>query len=289
MKLVKACFIFLLFLSLVHCAKEKPEELGSEPGLSLSLDKVSLDAETTFKKVKVLRATGNFTVYSSDEKVAQVRLIDGDIVIIGIARGRANILVRDQANEKVNIEVLVNGINRAPMQTHTIYVKKNTTRTIRHSYPTEEGFKLLGSLDNDFMQLSYVGEDKLKIEGKEFGFMDILVEQDYWIAASYRIKVVAIFPLQMNFHIWDTNKIGPQVVLGVIKVGNGGYKIESSDSSVAVATLKPYLSPNSQTPIDYYNESYISYETFGKVGKTKLTLTDAAGLKEESYLIFKAP
>ena len=288
MKFIKACFMFLLLLSLVHCAKEDPEEQESAPSLSLSLDKVSLDAETTFKKVKVLRATGNFTVYSSDEKVAQVRLIDGDIVIIGIATGRANILVQDQANEKVNIEVLVNGINRAPMQTHTIYIKKNTKRTIQHSYPIEKGFKLLGSFDK-LMQLSPFGKDRLMIEGKELGTIDLLVEQDYWIAAHYTFKVVDIYPLIITHGAGATPNIGVLHFLGVIKVGNGGYKIESSDSSVAVARLEPYIPGNSYIPVDYFNESFIVYETFGKVGTTKLTVTDAAGLKVESSFHFIAP
>lgn len=288
MKLFKTCFLLLLIFSFTYCSKDKADEIISKQGLDLSTTSVRLDTQTTFKKVSVLNAKGNYTVRSLNSTIAEVRLVDNEFVIIGIGTGKATILVQDSEDRRGAVDVEVSGIDRPATKSYLIYVKKNTTRTLHHPYPREEGFKLLGDLDNELINISSLGRDKLKIVGKELGSTDIIVEQDYWNAVNYKMKIVDVYPLLTTIGSHSTDKVGLAAFLDIIKIGNGGYKIESADSAIAIGSIEPYLPSSRPIEIDYYNEVYISYETFGKVGTTTITITDAAGLKAESHITFKA-
>lgn len=274
MKTTRMILILLLSIVFIQCSNDNDTNLEFEAKLTLSSNCVSLSNSKTYEIIDIIDPEGSCYEISSDYNIARVQLNGNKLIIIGVNIGEAVITVGDSEGKKAKIQVSIDNLVRPTIKTDVVYVKRGGSRTFSHPYSTESGCILLTDQNSKIVNTTLL-PDSLIVEGRELGQTTLSVQKDYWYLYQYVIRVVDVYPLEIpmiGYSVFPrSGHFG-----GPIAIGNGDYRVESSNPSVAVATIVPYSKDWEKTNYNY-NEASLDIESFGKPGVAILTITDAAG------------
>lgn len=273
---MKKIFFLLLMCSLfVACGNDEDDIV--EDALQLNLKECTLNDEKSYVIVEVTKAVGEYKVQSSNEEVAIADVIDGKIYIWGFNGGDAIVTVTDADNNKASVNIKVDGyISRIMPAMETLFVKKGVTRNFKYEYPDTKDYIL--SIDEEGIISGYVNGNNLFIKGEEIGQVDLMVLKDMWPIRGYGVYVVDKYPLVLNGEAMNIS-VGVETAI-FVRIGNGGYNIESTDPAVASLNLGQYTGIESNT---FCNPATINITAL-KTGSATITITDSEGITKDFKL-----
>jgi len=273
----KLLFLLLIPTLFITCDSNNEDDLIPDPEqeskLKLSKDNATLDNTTNYIVIDILESVGKCYASSSDEDIAKVEVDDKKLIILGFGEGETDIIISDSEANTAKVKISVDGliIRKTPV-TEIVYVRKGDTRIFSHPYDTESGYKLLPDQYNDIITTEIAGKGKLAVDGKNIGRTVLSVEKHYWREYSYDIRVVEEYPLIVPIGTFSLPQYSKGGGFG-IGMGNGGYKIESSDPTVAIGYFSEYAWNITNAN---YNPIILNIDSFNP-GTAILTISDNSG------------
>ncbi len=208
----------------------------------------------------------------------QPKLTGEKLIILGFKTGETDIIVSDSKANTAKVKISVeNEIIRVQTITEVVFVKKGETRVFKHPYPADMGYTLLPDQYSEIIATT-IGTDQLIVDGKEGGRTVLSVSKNYWTEYNYDIRVVEEYPLIVpigKYSLSQNSKGGSGFGIGM--GGNGGYKVESSDPTVATGYFSEYVWDITNAN---YNPIAFNVDSF-KPGTAILTVSDESGQSKQ--------
>lgn len=267
--------ICLLFIT--ACSKD--DVYQEEVSLKTSKESVLLDNSKTYEIVDIINAQGKYYAYASNNEIVEVKTEDEKLIIIAVKPGETTIIVSDSTAQQAEIKVTVEKLERPKSKIEVIYVKKSETRIINFPYSSESGYRLMPDQYSHIIETTESLPNSLRVEGKELGRTLFAVQKDYWNEHYYDIRVEENYPLTGLVSKYSTSPKTGKITFAIM-MGNGGYEVKSSDSSITKGRIVKYPIGWDKTNSNF-NEAGSEVETFGKPGTAILTITDAAGISKK--------
>ncbi|MGL4331972.1 MAG: hypothetical protein ACRCZQ_00360 [Bacteroidales bacterium] len=267
-------FICFLILMLSACGPKDDDSslTGSNDSFGGKIKSVELHKDKSFEKIPIVNNEGEWIATSGNKAIATVLTEENQLIIIGVAQGETTVNVQDSKGKKssVNVTVDYNLIRPVP-PTELIIVRKGDSRSIN----VESGLKIRVKDGKDNISFNLLDDNKLRIEGKQLGQSLIACKLDYWSKNELNIVIVDKYPLEVIENITITQR--PGKVQRLIQMGNGNYRVESADPSIAIGRILPYEGPYNSF---LHNEAILEVESFDKRGTTTLTVTDGMNVSK---------
>lgn len=264
-----ASFICFLIFTLSACTQKDDDSSWMDPNdlFGGKVKSVELNKDKGFEKITIVNNDGAWLATSGNKEIATVITEENQLIIVGVSHGETSVYVQDSQGKKASVKVTVdyNLIRPIPPK-KLIIVQKGDSRTIN----IESRLKIRAIEGKENISFNLLDGNKLKIEGKEFGRSLIYCEQDYWPINEMIIVILDKCPIEVVGSISISER--PGKVQRLIQMGNGNYRVESADPSIAIGRILPYEGPENSL---FYNEAVLEVESFDKRGRTTLTVTDA--------------
>ncbi len=241
-----------------------------KPVLNVDGTTVSL-FEGEEKTITVKEGTGNYTVTSSKEAVATVKVEGKNIKITGVAKGEAVVTVTDKdTKEKKEIKVVVKG--RLALAKTEIAINQGETERVDIFNVVDDQYDI-EVVPADVLKVEkgsgMVAPDGLKITPLKYNKEAVKVTVKS--GGQEAVLVVTVNPIDaIKVAKKDVAlKLGAKEEVRIIK-GNGGYNVEVDNGDVVAAEIKLKQEPN-QTP------EYVVALEAKAVGTANVKVTDVAG------------
>lgn len=271
---MKKSLIFLLICTLFAACGDSDEE-----SLTLSETSCILDNENSYAIIDIINGNGDYRIMFEDPNIVQCKIENNKIYLFGINEGTNTIIIVEQEGRKQGeIKVTVSeSISRPTSITEKIYIKKGDTKEIKT--PTIYEFDSYGVDDDGGMVSVSETNTGIRIKGEKIGKASVYLIKNMWPVHMYDIDVLEKYQLTINTRNFT---ISQGMTFGVyIIMGNGNYRAESSDNSVAVSTsISEYTGEYSNI---LSNPATVWIETLS-TGIATITITDEEGETEDIIL-----
>ncbi len=272
-------YSFLLFFAtaLPSCTgylKDSLDDSGATEKLQLSAKSCELNKQKTYAEIKINNGSGRYYALPTDLSIATAT-VEGNVVrIFGIGAGEAYFKVVDDGNadfSPAEIRVTVKeNIERLYAPSKTLYIKKDDLRLLNPTHPSKDCDWTIADQTIASLSTSSTGTS---LQANRVGETWMTISKEYWTIQEYVIKVVEQYDLMLSGTSFRliTQKLGIDMGICIIQVGNGQYSVESSDETIATASIKEYNG-------DEYNDTLwnpaIVWVKALKPGRVSLGVTD---------------
>jgi len=271
----KILFLLLTCLLFVACGDDDDEK-GS---LILSKNSCTLNNNSSYAIIDIKKGAGEYKLISSNGGVAKGAIDGGKIIVWGFTQGYTSIIVIDKDNNRAEIKVEVKeNISRVVPSVSKVSIKKGDTKELKYpyGYPAYDGASYDIAVDGGgAISVSEI-DGGLSVKGEKIGEnVSIYLLKDMWPVDGFSIDVVEKYELYVNLLI--TSPFKGKEIEAYIYTGNGNYKVQSTDESVATATIGDY---NGEMNNFYCNPAVIHIKAL-EVGECRITVTDGEGEEKE--------
>ena len=180
-----------------------------------------------------------YTVGSSDESVAKATIVGNDLTILGVAAGKAVVIVRDSTDGSLSINVTVGAVTVTPLYTTSgadIVLMPNTTPSFtigggRAPYQAS-------STNKNVVDPSVSGAS-LSVKGVAAGIAKVIVTDSLGAQVTINVTIAATVPTPLFTTAPDAVTIATGVTPPAYTIGGGTapYTVTSSNTSVVLPSL----------------------------------------------------
>ncbi|MGL5318672.1 MAG: hypothetical protein ACRC9Q_08270 [Bacteroidales bacterium] len=274
--------IYLLTVILYYgCNENENEFIDNDLNISISAEKLILNQSKPYDTIYIINKKGSYDITPKNPEVATIEKINDEcFLVIAQNIGNTQIDITDNiGNKSVSLEVIVSDFHKPEVASEYLLLKKGEGKEYYHKYLFDPTCSITSAPNmSDIIESRLISSlGMLQIRAKEMGKVSITIRMKYWDVIHYTVEVVDYYPLIVGIDSLNINHKGSNEysIIGV-RVGNGYYSIESSDSTVITAEIIPAWW-NTENSSNYINPAGIRITSCDKKGYARLTITDSAG------------